>query len=162
MNIDRVLDRLDKVRKSGKGWIACCPAHDDRSASLAVSEADGKILLNCFAGCTFSEICGAMGMEEKEMFAEEYKPLPGGKKQIYFTKKQLDEIDLQCWFCAVVKSHLDKQLPVGEGDINKLGRVLKNLRRSLPDLLEANQEAMAVKVFKAMFLFSSERKQLQG
>jgi phage/plasmid primase-like uncharacterized protein len=39
-------------RKSGRGWTARCPAHDDRTPSLSVSEAyDGKVLVRCHAGC---------------------------------------------------------------------------------------------------------------
>jgi DNA-binding transcriptional regulator YiaG len=40
-----VLGRLDLVRKSGKGWMARCPAHEDRTPSLSVSEGDdGRVL----------------------------------------------------------------------------------------------------------------------
>ena len=39
-------------RKAGGGWAARCPAHDDRTPSLSISDADdGKVLLHCFAGC---------------------------------------------------------------------------------------------------------------
>ena len=36
--VERILDRLSGVKKSGKGWSAPCPAHDDRRPSLSVSE----------------------------------------------------------------------------------------------------------------------------
>jgi phage/plasmid primase-like uncharacterized protein len=39
-------------RKSGHGWIARCPAHNDHNPSLSISEADdGTVLVHCFAGC---------------------------------------------------------------------------------------------------------------
>ncbi len=61
--IDRVLARLREVSRSGKGWKACCPAHDDRHPSLSVREAsDGRLHLNCFVGCTRQEICDALGI----------------------------------------------------------------------------------------------------
>ena len=31
-------------RKAGCGWTARCPAHDDRTPSLAIREADGTVL----------------------------------------------------------------------------------------------------------------------
>jgi hypothetical protein len=31
--LDRVLGQLDKLRKSPSGWVARCPAHDDRNPS---------------------------------------------------------------------------------------------------------------------------------
>jgi putative DNA primase/helicase len=39
-------------RKAGSGWITRCPAHDDRSPSLSLRDAeDGKVLVRCHAGC---------------------------------------------------------------------------------------------------------------
>ena len=39
-------------RKTGGGWMACCPAHEDREPSLSIREADsGKVLVCCHAGC---------------------------------------------------------------------------------------------------------------
>jgi putative DNA primase/helicase len=40
-------------RKAGGGWTALCPAHDDRTPSLSIREADdnNKVLVHCHAGC---------------------------------------------------------------------------------------------------------------
>jgi hypothetical protein len=39
-------------RKAGGGWMARCPAHDDRESSLSIRDADdGKVLIRCHAGC---------------------------------------------------------------------------------------------------------------
>lgn len=39
-------------RRSGRTWLACCPAHDDREPSLAVRDGDdGRVLVHCHAGC---------------------------------------------------------------------------------------------------------------
>ena len=55
------LDRLEGVRKAGNGYKARCPAHDDRNPSLSVAEGDGgKVLVTCFAGCTFEAIRDAL------------------------------------------------------------------------------------------------------
>ena len=41
-----------------------CPAHEDRSPSLSITElGDGRILLYCFAGCETEEILRAVGWE---------------------------------------------------------------------------------------------------
>jgi putative DNA primase/helicase len=40
-------------RKVGGGWMAPCPAHDDRKPSLSIcTAADGKLLVRCHAGCS--------------------------------------------------------------------------------------------------------------
>jgi len=50
--LELLLSKLPGVRKSGSGWSARCPAHDDRHASLSVSSSDdGRVLLHCHAGC---------------------------------------------------------------------------------------------------------------
>ena len=46
------ISRALNGRKSGRGFVACCPAHDDRNASLSICDsADGKVLVRCHAGC---------------------------------------------------------------------------------------------------------------
>jgi hypothetical protein len=47
--------------KSGRGWISCCPAHDDRVPSLSVQEADdGRVLVYCHAGCDQAQVIAAL------------------------------------------------------------------------------------------------------
>jgi len=48
-------------RPSGKGWVACCPAHDDTTPSLSINETSaGKVLLKCFAGCPQAAVIAAL------------------------------------------------------------------------------------------------------
>lgn len=49
------------AKKAGRGWVARCPAHQDTSPSLSIGEGDdGRILLNCFSGCTWGEVTDAL------------------------------------------------------------------------------------------------------
>ena len=69
--LQKVLDRLSNVKKTGKGFKACCPAHEDRNPSLAVWQRDdGSIGLKCYAGCTFDEICSALNLDRSELRPE--------------------------------------------------------------------------------------------
>lgn len=70
MRVEEFLPRLKCVRRSGNGWTARCPAHEDRSPSLSLSERDGRILLHCFAGCTVEEVCAAIGIKVADLFTE--------------------------------------------------------------------------------------------
>jgi len=64
-DIDQLLQQLDKVTKSGSGWVARCPAHEDTSPSLSINEGcDGKLLLKCHAGCTFEEILASVTLDK--------------------------------------------------------------------------------------------------
>ncbi|WP_068826736.1 AAA family ATPase [Pseudomonas sp. BMS12] len=68
--IDTILSKLKKPKKAGDGkWIACCPAHDDKSPSLSIRETeDGTVLLHCFAGCEVSDIVSSANLEWHELF----------------------------------------------------------------------------------------------
>lgn len=67
--VERLLGMLERPRKCGRGWIARCPAHEDRSASLSVCEGqDGRALVKCFAGCDMHAILRALGLEIADLF----------------------------------------------------------------------------------------------
>lgn len=72
MSVDHLLSRLTKVKRSGNDqWMACCPAHDDRSPSLSIKDAgNGKILVNCLAGCSALDVLGAVGMDWNDVMPE--------------------------------------------------------------------------------------------
>ena len=69
MNIEDIARRLDAT-SSGAGFKAHCPAHDDHTASLSINEKDGKILLNCFAGCDTEAVLRAVGLMMKDLFVD--------------------------------------------------------------------------------------------
>ena len=70
MSVEALLARLEKVKANGADkWVALCPAHDDKSPSLAVKQtSDGTILIRCFAGCGACEIVSAIGLELSDLF----------------------------------------------------------------------------------------------
>lgn len=72
MSAAALLKKLDSVRATGPSkWIARCPAHDDKSPSLAIAETgDGTVLMHDFAGCNVSEILSAIGLELRDLFPE--------------------------------------------------------------------------------------------
>lgn len=69
--MNRLLSQLENVKQTGSDkWQALCPAHGDKDPSLSISFKDGKILLNCFAGCGYKNILAAVGLEPKDLFLE--------------------------------------------------------------------------------------------
>ncbi len=60
-DIRHVLSQLEAVRRRGAGWVARCPAHEDREPSLSIGIGrEGSVLLHCFAGCAFPAIVAAL------------------------------------------------------------------------------------------------------
>lgn len=56
--------------RTPSGYQARCPAHDDRKASLCLSEGQtGRILVKCQAGCGAKDVTGALGLTMKDLFA---------------------------------------------------------------------------------------------
>jgi hypothetical protein len=71
MNIDLFLSRLQKVKKNGRDYIACCPSHQDKSPSMTIAEReDGRILVHCFAGCSAQEIVESVGMTLSDLMPD--------------------------------------------------------------------------------------------
>lgn len=68
--IDALLSRLEKVRKAGDGFVACCPAHQDKSPSMSVTERNGRVLIHCFAGCEPQDIIEAVGLKWTDLFSD--------------------------------------------------------------------------------------------
>ena len=85
--IDLLLDRLSGVKQTRPDrYQARCPAHDDRSPSLAISETpDGTILLKCWAGCGAADVVAAVGLELKDLFPPrfDYQATSKGKAPRY-------------------------------------------------------------------------------
>lgn len=69
--LNTLLSRLDKVQSTGADrWKACCPAHDDKSPSLAIRDADGRLLLHCFGGCSTEDVLSAVGLTFADLMPE--------------------------------------------------------------------------------------------
>jgi hypothetical protein len=75
--IDNVLGHLQGVRRSGAGWVARCPHHEDKQASLSVKEGDGgTVLLHCFAGCGTADVVVSAGLAFVDLFP------PGSRERL--------------------------------------------------------------------------------
>lgn len=81
MSADSLLSRLENVKRTGAGrWIARCPAHADRRASLSIRELDdGRVLVHDFAGCSVNEVLAAIGLDMEELFPE--REISHGKRE---------------------------------------------------------------------------------
>jgi len=69
---------VEKVREAlcdhgskcvGNQWN--CPAHEDRTPSLSVTERDGKVLVHCFAGCAPEDVIGALGLTWSDLVGDD-------------------------------------------------------------------------------------------
>lgn len=64
-----ILSRLQRVNQQGKSYRADCPVGHSSSGALSLSEADdGRVMLHCFAGCSASEVLGALGLTLADLY----------------------------------------------------------------------------------------------
>lgn len=77
---ERVLAALEahhcQPLQNGAGWMARCPAHEDRRPSLSVSAGeDGRALVHCHAGCPALSVCSALGLTLGDLMVADEMPL---------------------------------------------------------------------------------------
>lgn len=73
--LELILSKLPQAKRCGKNWIARCPAHDDRRASLSIGIGDdGRVLIHCHAGCTPEAVASALGLALADLM-----PADGGR-----------------------------------------------------------------------------------
>ena len=118
--IENILSRLEKVKGRNGAYTACCPAHGDKSPSLAIRELDdGRILMKCFANCSVQEIMGAIGMEIGDLFPDTNKDLPTVKRKYYATDL-LRVIEFEAWVVSVAAYTMAQGLTLSEQDRERM------------------------------------------
>lgn len=118
--IENILSRLEKVKGRNGAYTACCPAHGDKSPSLAIRELDdGRILMKCFANCSVQEIMGAIGMEIGDLFPDTNKDLPQVKRK-YYASDLLRVIEFEAWVVSVAAYTMSQGLPLSEEDRGRM------------------------------------------
>lgn len=60
MSAAETLARKLKAKRSGRYFIACCPAHHDRSPSLSFYQGHTAVVVHCFAGCDSEAVIDAL------------------------------------------------------------------------------------------------------
>jgi hypothetical protein len=133
MTAEVLLSRLDKVRKTGPDrWLARCPAHADKTASLSIRELpDGRTLAHCFAGCGVDAVLAAANLEITDLFPElppdshhlpERRPFPASDvlKALYGET-----------LVVQVAAHAMRRAPLGDADLARLDQAAERIAAAL-------------------------------
>ena len=128
------------AQKKGNNWQGKCPSHEDKTASLSLHIAnDGKILLNCFAGCSTDSIITALGYSMNDLFPARTEETLQRKRKIIATydyKTSDGKLLFQC--VRYEPKGFSQRQPDGTGKwIYNLKGVKRVLYR-LPELLAAD------------------------
>lgn len=135
-NINQLLACLKKVKKVGQDkWVASCPAHNDKSPSLAVTQKpDGIILVKCFGcGANGLDVINALGLDPSSLFPPSDKPKYGKQTRKGFSSWQLLhtlEKDILTVLIAINDFLLNDQKPC-QSDVDYLTEVCKRINEGL-------------------------------
>jgi hypothetical protein len=128
--INNLLNKLNKVKRTSTNqYIACCPAHDDKSPSLSITDkGDGKILINCYAGCGTEDVLDSIGMSFEDIMPPkviEHKVAP--IKQKVYASDALKVIQLESRIVIMAAYELRRNKPMTEQDLARLELAMERI-----------------------------------
>jgi len=132
MSLQTLLNRLDKVKKTtNQNWIACCPAHEDKSPSLSIREVDdGRILIHCFAGCPAESILNALELTFSDLHPERlngdsFKSL----KRIFNANTGLTILQMESSIVLETAKAIKRKEALSDESINRLSQCIERIER---------------------------------
>jgi len=140
MTATDIISRLVGVTRTATGWTARCPAHEDGTASLSVTEgSDGRILAHCHAGCTVQDIVAAMGITLADLFHRNDKPprRETGKRIVATYDYHGADGSLVFQVCRMEPKSFRQRQPDGNGGWAWSMKGIARVVYHLPDVLEA-------------------------
>lgn len=147
---ENVLSKFKVVKRWGDKALCVCPCHADKQASLSLAKGRKGVLVNCFAGCRYTDILDNVGLKPKDLFYTNGSPenwvkyIEGreGKK----IQAVYDYTDFQGNYAFSKVRLIPKSFIFGrfEGDLFKygLGKPRKEIKAIYGDL-KAIQRAIA-------------------
>ncbi len=131
MSIDALLSRLGGVKETGHGkYVARCPAHEDRSPSLAIREcSDGRILIHDFAGCETEDVLAALGLTFSDIMPERLGDEKGFKstRQRFDARQVLATLDHEALVTAVIAADFLEHKNIDENTWSRLGVAVERI-----------------------------------
>ena len=133
MTAQALLSVLEKVRPTASGeWVARCPAHNDRSPSLAIKEAaDGRVLVHCFAGCGVSEVLAAVGLSFADIMPESLGPVEGLKRMPWNPRTVLEAIGNNALIMALMAIDFGHGEPLTVEDKDKIVELAGEIQEAI-------------------------------
>ena len=149
MEISEFLSCFQRVKKNGKEWMAQCPAHDDGTNSLEITNGnEGRILLHCLAGCEPTEILSKINLKFSDLFISpsSHPPLPKKTKIIATYPYHATNGTLLYQVVRMEPKDFRQRRPDGSGGwIWDMKGTLRVLYR-LPEVLAAKQAGQTIYV----------------
>jgi len=117
-------------RRSGAGWVARCPAHDDGNPSLSIGERDGKILVHCFSGCLQADVIAALKARGLWPEREQHELTPAERREWGRRRREAEQAAVRVynWYMGAALRLADMKVDADmEGDIEDLAVASRGL-----------------------------------
>ena len=129
MSIEALLSCLDGIRETEHGkYVARCPAHNDKSPSLAIKNCgDGRILLHCFAGCETDDVLCALGLTFSDVMP---KPVGGDhsyRPQRFDARQVLTTLDHESLVVAIIGADFLEHKEIDEPTWSRLAQGVQRI-----------------------------------
>lgn len=139
--LEEVLDHLPGARKTGREWVARCPAHEDQTPSLNVTTGlKGKVVMTCRAGCRTEDVVSALGLAMSDLF-ERDKPIGARTSVAYDYRDEASKLLYQV--CRYEPKDFRVRRPEGAGWAWNLAETRRVLYR-LPELSRTEPSALVL------------------
>lgn len=114
MDVNDIVARLEKAKRTSRdSWLACCPAHKDRTPSLTIRALDdGRILIHCFTGCGAADVMAAIGLETADLFPAPIADHLPAVRQPFSAADALRALRREVAVCALSSADLAEGKPV--------------------------------------------------
>ena len=131
--VDTLLSRLDKVKATGPNrWIACCPAHADKSPSLAIRELeDGRVILHCFAGCPTHDVLAAIGLEFSDLYPETDRCQTRPERRPFPAADILQCLAHEALVVGIAGHALRESQPLSDSDYERLNLAVQRIQAAV-------------------------------
>ena len=131
--VEQLLSRLEGVRETSSGqWAAKCPAHDDKSPSLVVSDKGDRILIHCFAGCDAEEVMNAVDLTLADLFDKPMQHSPIRKRDRWDARALLKTSLGESIVVMIAANQVIKGIPLSTEDhkraclaVDRLARIVE-------------------------------------
>lgn len=109
-------------------WMACCPAHQDKSPSLSIREAsDGRVLIHCWAGCSALDVLEAVGLDFDALFPEKLADHKPRERQPFSHREAMAALVPEVLLVALASSMLKAGKALSEIDHSRLMQASQRL-----------------------------------
>lgn len=142
-------------KKAGQGYMACCPAHDDENPSLSISENSGKILMNCFAGCTIEAICSSLDLQVSDLFEKSGNESREKTNRIVYSYK--DEHGHELYRKIRIEPGSNGKAKEFFCEHTENGQIIKNLKGCRKVLYRLPELLRAISNKKSIYLVEGEK-----